>query len=52
MKKKLLSICSLFVFCIAMTSCTENGSVSSDTAESTGTIVQENAPDEESDDKH
>lgn len=34
-----------------MTSCAENESVSSDTAESTGTIVQENAPDEESDDK-
>lgn len=45
MKEKLLSICSLFVFCIAMTSCAENGSVSSDTAESTGVIVQENAPD-------
>ena len=47
MKKRLLSICSLFVFCIAMTSCAENKSISSDTAESTGAIVQENALDEE-----
>lgn len=34
-----------------MTSCAENGSVSSDTAESTGAIVQENLSDKESNDK-